>query len=463
MLEKVKNYIRKLNMIEDGESVVVGVSGGADSMCLLNMLNALGIKVFVVHINHMIRGKDALNDMQYVENFCKDKGIECYSFSYEVERIAKEEKISCEEAGRILRYKTFYEVMEKTGAGKIAVAHNAGDNAETILHNLFRGTGMKGLTGITPKRDCIIRPLLCLEREEIIAYLKNENIEYCNDSTNDEDIYTRNKIRHNILGYGKAHINEKIIDHVCLAGEILSEADDFIEIESEKAYKNITVNTEDSLDINVDEFKLLHTVLQKSIIRKAINHMAGRLKDITSDHIISVIELFDRQVGKSVNLPYEIIAVRKYNQVQIKKNFKKNEKNVCVNVDIDGYGTYQLNDGIFEIYPYDMDKWAVKDDKYEEKMYTKYLDCGILGCKLAIRTRKTGDYIIVDSKGSKKKIKDLFIDMKIPKEERDNVLLLAKDNEIIWIIGGRINYQYRITEDTKEIVKIIYSKTEEEL
>ena len=461
MLDKVKRYIQQNNMIDAGESVVVGVSGGADSMCLLSVLMELSIPVNVVHINHMLRGKDADDDMAYVENFCKSKGIKCFSFSYDVEAKAKAEKLSCEEAGRMVRYEAFHQVMKETGSGKIAVAHNAGDNAETILHNLFRGTGIKGLTGIPPVRDEIIRPLLCVTRHEIEEYLKARQIDYRTDITNSQDIYTRNKLRNTVLPYISENINANAIGHINMAGAMLGEVNEYIEAEGDKAYTNVVKCAENKVQIETKSFAVLHNVMQKYIVRRAIEHITDSLKDITYIHIDSVLSLFENEVGKSVNLPYNIIARRTYDTVEIVKIEENDEiSRGDTYIEIKNFGEFLVNEKGEKLIvsPFSKDEWNSLENKYEEKIYTKWLDCDILKANLVIRTRKTGDYIIVDNKGSKKKIKDLFIDLKIPRQDRDDVLLVAKESEIVWIIGHRINYKYKVTKETKDIIKLEYLK-----
>ncbi len=475
LLDKIKKYIKQNNMLEGVSSVVVGVSGGADSMCLLSVLIELGVKVYVVHINHMLRGKAADEDMSYVENFCKLRDIKCYSFLYDVENISKEKKVSCEEAGRMVRYEAFYKVLKETKSEKIAVAHNAGDNAETILHNLFRGTGIRGLCGIVPSRDEIIRPLLCVDRGEIEGYLKERGIEYRCDATNAEDIYTRNKIRNTVLTYVKENINPAAVGHINMAGQLLGEIDDFISCEGDRQYEKCVAmydkTGKDALQIMEEDFLVLHTVIKKYIIRRTVQDITSSLKDITFTHIANVLELFSNEVGKSVSLPYGIVARRSYDGVIIEKSSKCNKENSRISenrssitekkeVVIDHFGDYLLteNGEKLIVSPFSVKEWRELNDKYEEKIYTKWLDCGILDRNLVIRTRKAGDFIVVDSKGSRKKLKDFFINLKVPKEQRDKVLLLADGSEILWIIGYRINYNYRVTEETKEILKLEYKK-----
>ena len=198
-LKKVYEYIQKNKLIKESEHIIVGLSGGADSVCLLHILhslsNRLKIKLTAIHINHMLRGQEAKRDENFAINFCKELGIEIITKRIDVLKIAKEEKISEEEAGRNARYSTFYEYKKILGADKIATAHNKNDNAETVIMNIIRGSGLSGLKGIDAKRNDIIRPILDLERKEIVNYCNACNLGFVTDSTNRETKYTRNKIR----------------------------------------------------------------------------------------------------------------------------------------------------------------------------------------------------------------------------------------------------------------------------
>ena len=202
--EKVLKFINENRMMEKGDNIVIGVSGGADSMCLLDIMLYIAteydLNIYVVHINHGIRGESAYRDARFVKDYCYSRGVNCTIGEYDVPILASQWGMSHEEAGRRVRYEAFDEMLQRLGGkGKIAVAHNADDSAETILLNLIRGSGLKGMTGIQPVRDNIIRPILCLSRSEIEAYNQAEGINYVTDETNLEDEYTRNKIRMNIL------------------------------------------------------------------------------------------------------------------------------------------------------------------------------------------------------------------------------------------------------------------------
>ncbi len=473
MLKKVYDYIKHNNMLERQQTIVLGVSGGADSMSLLSILLDLRkeyeLNLVVVHINHGLRGEEANQDMNYVENFCRDKNIEFRKKIYDIGRIAKENHISTEEAGRIKRYEAFYEVLCEYenvlgNKGKIAVAHNMDDSSETVLFNLFRGTGLKGLTGIPPARDNIIRPLLCVSRKEIEEYLAAKCIEYRTDKTNFEDEYTRNKIRLNLLPYIEENINIRAKEHIQKSANMLSEIDDYLDEQGKKAYeKVITKSKDESITINEKPYIEYHKVIRRLIVRNAVNDVAGRLKDITLIHIEDIMNLMNRQVGKSINLPYNIKAVRTYEGIRVAST-QVIEDSFNISIDI---GTvlqeFMSNDDISEtkinitakdkivIY-----KSSIEEADFTENLYTKWLDYDILSGSLLIRSRKQSDYMVIDSLGNRKKIKDMLINLKVPSEKRDNILMLAKDSEVFWIIGYRISESCKVGQQTKNIVKIEY-------
>ena len=274
MISKVFAFMEEYRMIEEGDLVVVGVSGGADSLCLLMMLlEYRKIKKFfpaVVHVNHGLR-KEAYEEAEYVKNICDEKGIPFYLVEEDVKKTVKEKKVSEEEAGRMIRYRAFEEALQyfdrkEIREKKIAVAHHGQDQAETLLFHLFRGTGIYGMAGIMPKREQIIRPLLCLQREEIEAYLRQRKIQWCNDKTNEEDHYTRNKIRHHILSYAAEHINIRSAEHVAKAAMQMVELREYLEEEVEKARKLCCRKEKEEILLSLDGFMELPLFIKKQLI-----------------------------------------------------------------------------------------------------------------------------------------------------------------------------------------------------
>ena len=242
-MEKVLDYIRKNGMVQRGDRIIAGVSGGPDSVCLLFLLDkykeTLGISLEVVHMEHGIRGKESLEDAAFVENFCRKLAIPCHTYHRDIPKLAREWKCSGEEAGRRARYEAFEEVRSKNGGTKIAVAHNRNDQAETVLFHLVRGSGLSGLSGIRPVRGNIIRPLLCLTREEIEDLLRKENLPFRTDATNLETDYARNRIRLNILPLLREELNPRACEHLAETAERLALAEDYLAGQAREAAKRL--------------------------------------------------------------------------------------------------------------------------------------------------------------------------------------------------------------------------------
>lgn len=471
MYQTVKEYIKTNHMIEKGDSVIVGVSGGADSLCLLYLLleyqKEISFSLHVVHVHHGIRGEEADRDQAFVEQICREEKLPYTVRHYKVRELAKKWSLSEEEAGRKVRYECFRQYKEEVLANKIAVAHTMSDQAETILHHMFRGSGLKGMTGIQPVREDIIRPLLCCNRKEIEQYLMARRKTYCNDSTNQETNYTRNKIRLQILPQIEREINAGAQKHIVNMGEQLSEIEAYLEKVTEEKAEKLEHWNDGICEWKQAEFNREDKVIQTRLIRRVCKRQAGNLKDITRVHIEMILQLFEKTVGAKCHLPYELCAWRTYQGVCIATEQKLQEMTGG------GQQTKQLESVELEFPLADEEKElsflfdgkkvnvrikreekAKKNIKIEEKIYTKWLNYDRIKSNLLLRTRKPGDYLVINSSGGRKKLKDYFIDEKIPQHKRDKVLLLADGSQIVWVVGWRISEAYKICEDTRQILKI---------
>lgn len=454
MLKKVISYIEKNKILQDGDSVLLGVSGGADSVCMLHVLYSLRekyhLKLYVVHVNHGIRGSEAKRDADFVEQMAENLQIPFRVVTANIPEMAKEQKLSEEEAGRIFRYNTFEQVANEVGANKIAVAHNLNDNSETVLFNLFRGSRLKGLTGISPMRGQIIRPLLCCSRNEIEQYLQENNLSYCTDSTNKETDYSRNRIRLKLMPYIKENINQKAEYNIVNAAENLSQVYEYIYGEAQKAYK---IHVKDNVLLNSAED--LNVVILQEVVRMWILENTGRLKDIKANHVNIVIGLLSNQVSKKSELPYGLKLIKTYEGVKVllENNEGKDSNRQTIIEDGKIFNTEKIT---VTVENESFDKSNIPD-----LLYTKWLDYDkIKG--LTLRKRLPGDYIEISGSESgrsvKKKLKKYFIDNKIPQEERNNIWLLADGNHVVWIVGYRISEMCKVTDSTKRIIKITYNK-----
>lgn len=454
MNEKVINYIKEYNMMSTNESVVVGVSGGSDSMCLINILLKLRTKylleLHVVHIHHGLRGIEADEDMAFVEKFCNENDIDFTGVKYDVKKIAKDKGMSTEETGRMLRYDTFFDIANKYSA-KIAIAHNMEDLAETVLFNLFRGSAIKGLSGISPVRDNIIRPIMCLSKDEIYAYLKENNISYRTDKTNFEDEYTRNKIRLNVLPYVKENINPKATEHIFATAKMIAQTDEYILNEANMLYERfVWVLDSDNSIMLVDELFTKPHILLTYVVRIAIMKLTNSLKDISSTHVESVIELFTMKSGSRVDLPYSIYGIKEYKGIKLSC---KKDKEIINEIEIKDFGNYDI--------PWKKSKLCISKsefttDIFRDNLYTKWINYDILEDNLSVRTRQSGDYIVIDESGSTKKLNRYFVDEKIPKDIRDSIVIVANGSRVLWIVGYRIAADVKVGKDSKHIIRLDY-------
>ena len=325
--DDVLETIKKYELIESGDRIVLGVSGGPDSICMLKILNELKSKlkfeIFVAHVNHGIR-ENAKIDEEYVLDFCNKIGIECFVLKTNIKEIAQKNKMGLEEAGRKVRYDFFNEIMIKTKSNKIAIAHNSNDNVETIILNILRGAGPSGLKGILPKNGIYIRPLIEAKREEIEEYTKSLNPRH--DESNDENEFSRNKVRNIVLPYIKKEFNPNIIDTVKRLSELVSEESEYLEQETGKIYKEILIeeknldfevyNSENKPTIILDlkKFNLQNNVIAKRIILFAINKIFKTTRGIEKIHIDDIIKLCKKGEGNKYLTP------NKYTKVMIKNN-----------------------------------------------------------------------------------------------------------------------------------------------
>ena len=453
MQEKVWNYIQEHHMVRDGDRIIAGVSGGADSVALFCLMEKFREKCqfdfCVVHVNHNLRGQEALRDADFVRQMCRQRQVEYFEYSVDVKKTAREKKLSCEEAGRILRMEAFEKQMKCWNGTKIALAHHRNDLAETMLHHLCRGSGLRGLCGIMPVQGEKIRPLLCLEREEIEQYLKEQGIVYVTDSTNDTDDYTRNRIRHQILPILEKQVNQRAVAHMAEASDKFRKIEDYLQRQAQRLLKSCrSVDTQPGF---LDE-KLFEAepILQEYVILRQIEEICGKRKDVTSLHVREILSLADKDVGKSIQIPGKHRVVRLYDGILLEKEKEKNtRKKQDVLLVLGEQGSFCNECVSLRIFPNE-------GQKIPQKRYTKWLNYDKIRKDLCLRTRQPGDYLVVNPAGGRKKIKDYFIDSKVPRQMREQIPLLAMEQEILWVVGYRISEAYKVTEHTKTILEIEY-------
>ena len=457
MYKKAKAYILENNMIPKNVCVLAGVSGGGDSMTMLHMLSRLsrewGFSLKAVHVHHGIRGEEADRDAAMTEKICRQWGIPFICRRFDVPALALRWKCGTEEAGRVVRQKVFQEEGALLGGEdyRVALAHNQDDLGETLLHHLARGSGIRGLASMRPVSGRLIRPLLCLRRREIDYYLKENGIPYVTDSTNLTDAYTRNKIRHKILPLIEKELNPKACEHMAETARILGMAEDYFTRKGRELLDKWK-KTDQGILVNGEDFQEEPLILSY-VIMEAFYLLSGKKKDFSSIHVQSVLDLRERQVGSSSSLPYGLKGIRRYDGLWIGKASDERKKELLWDMEweiLPGEETSTpLGTFFARIFFY-------QGEKIPEKKYTKWLDYDKIEYRLSIRTRREGDFLVIDRKGNRKKLNRCMIDEKIPREERNKIPLLTCGGEVLWLIGGRINEQYKITQNTRMVLEVKY-------
>ena len=480
--EKVFSFMEEHHMLKAHDRIVAGISGGADSVCLLFVLleyrKRMPFSLAVVHVNHGIRA-EAAEDARYVEELCRICEIPFYPFTVDVRELAKREKCSEEEAGRNARYQAFAQAAGDFHADKIAVAHNCNDRSETMLFHLFRGSGIKGLGSIRPVRENIIRPILCLERREVETYLRDRGISYCQDATNEKDDYTRNRIRHHILPYVEKEIVSGCVSHMAQTADMLSETEDYLEQQTNAAMqecvqKFLPGDADESvgdcersghIEIDVAAFLRQHKVIRQRILYNAVISLTASGKDISNVHIRELFTLFTEQGNRSVNLPFGVVGRRQYEKVILERRRagrkQPENKGFCgKKIELsDSGGNFFRKISLSENKELELQLYSSEIilPEFPTKKYTKWFDYDkIINC-LELRTRTSGDYLTIAGKDGElfhKSLKDYMIAEKIPRNDRDKLLLIADGQHVVWLIGYRISEYYKINRNTKHILQV---------
>lgn len=467
MYQKVLSYIKNNNLINTKDRVLIALSGGPDSICLLNILvnlrDELKIDIAAAHLNHLLRGEDAIKDEEYVIKICDDIGIKCFVKRVDINGYAKEYKLSSEMAGRNARYDFFNDILRNEGFNKIATAHNANDQAETILFRLMRGSGLEGLGGIKASRDgTIIRPILCMTRKEVEEYIQVNGLNPRIDKTNFEKIYNRNKIRLDMLPYIRENFNEDIIQTLNRTAVLLQKDNEFLENLSLSLYNNYCIESDNYFIIKKEIFLEAEPIVSR-LLRNIIVRYSKSNYDFEMKHIYEIFSLSKKDSGKVIHLPNGIYAENIYGDIYIKRKIQRGmndnkKQEIILNKDSININKIEFYD--FHISFEIIENKGVNFIELKQDKLTKYFDFDKLEKTIVVRNRKDGDRITMFGMNGSKKIKDIFIDMKMPKDQRDKIPIVCFDNKIAWLVGVRTAAEYKISDTSKKILKVAIKRKE---
>lgn len=437
ILSKVKKYIHDNNLLIPNAKVIVGVSGGADSIALLDMLHALGYECIVAHCNFHLRDQESYRDEYFVEKIATQYNMEYVSASFNTKKYITDESVSLEMAARELRYAWFEKIRKKYEVDAIAIAHHQNDSVETVLINLVRGTGIRGLTGISPVNGHVIRPLLCIYRDEILEYLADKQLSFVEDSTNKEDIYTRNKIRLNVLPLLQT-INPSVIQSIARTAENLSATEKIYQSYIEKAKKEVFADNIINIDLLVEQVEP-KTVLFEILFPYGFNAA-------TIDNIFDSVNSQSGKIFLSEN--YQLVKDR---NTFILKELSDKDSQVYTVFENETQITAPV-DLTFESFRY---KPSLEIERNTD---IAYLDKGKLAYPLIIRKWQQGDKFIPFGMKGRKKLSDYFTDRKFSLIEKENIWLLCSVDEIVWIIGERVDDRFKVTNKTIDVLKINFNR-----
>lgn len=468
-MKKIMKTITEHNLIQNNQHIVLGLSGGPDSVCLFHVLmdlaQEMNLTIHPVHINHKFRPNAAERDQEYVEKLCADKGVRCHSFVVDCQAIADKERITSEEAGRRVRYESFSAVAMELCAGgipkeciRIAVAQNADDQAETILFRILRGTGTDGLSGINYERTdengfVIVRPLLDVTKAEVMDFCREKGLNPCIDHTNNQPVYTRNKIRLELIPYLEKLYNPNIRETLIRMGKAAGSDSEYIAGEAEKAFaETMKKEADDYVLLDGEKLSCYHRAIRRRTVTMALEKL-GLVDDISFAHFEACEGIMNSDSPSArVDLPRGYYVTRVYRDVKFCRTDVKA-----------GAESYEEDARALKIRIMDIEEFNgnTETNGRSRAAFDYEKMCEALGLDFETRIvsgfRAPGDYLPL-GEGRRKKLQDYFIDRKIPKDERDNMKMVKIGHEVLWIMPwndkGRFCGEYKIDKCTKKVICI---------
>lgn len=457
MKEKMIQYVEKHRLFSHGDKLVVGVSGGADSVCLLHLLKACEreweLSLFVVHIHHGIRGAEADSDAAFVAGLAEQLSLPFFLVRGDIPALAEKSGMSEEEAGRQFRYDELEKIRREQRADYIAVAHHRDDQAETVLFRLFRGTGVRGLAGMEPKRGVVIRPLLFASGKDLRKMLYRHGYEWQEDATNRDRTYCRNWIRHELLPLVTEHINAQAVSHIAKTAADVAQWRDLIEKLTQRAASQVLAADGRQKLLYVEAFQKQEKVIQNQLLRLFVSGGLSGAMDISRVHYEQIRKLCDQETGRCIDLPQGYVVERSYDCLRLLSKSDFEGRKVRLECEIPSEIIVEMEDGTYKL-TFRIEKREELVGEIPEKDYTKWFDYDKINNGLILRNPEEGDFFILDAQGHTKKLARHYMDLKIPKSLRGRQLVLADGSHIIWAFPERISENYKITRNTKRVLVV---------
>jgi tRNA(Ile)-lysidine synthase len=474
LLEPIRSTISEYQMFGSGDTVVVGVSGGPDSLCLLHLLKELGVKVHAAHLEHGIRGEESEADAAYVEGLAQTWGVPATVEHRDVPAYAAEHKLALEEAARRVRYLFLGQVARQVGARCVAVGHNADDQVETILMHRMRGSGLGGLRGMLPVQTLgaegwwsgpelrLVRPLLDVSREEIEDYCREHGLEPRFDRSNLDLTYHRNRIRHELIPYLES-FNPRIGDVLRRSARAIAGDYDYLRAQGLEAFQRLAQESEGSIAFPLQPWLELHPSLQRQLLRETIRRLRKSLRDITWTHVEQArIVVEDKATGARVTLPQGLFLHKGYDRIVVGEELSAPDLPLLAeeSLPVAVPGVTQIPHSDWSLHA----AVSAVDHMPEEALHNTdpwqaYLDVGRTGDQLRLRPRRTGDRFQPLGMGGRSKALNAFlIDAKVPHHIRDRLPLVVSPRHIVWVAGHRIDERARITEQTHRVLHLRFAK-----
>jgi len=447
ILEKALKTIKKHSMIQKGDSILIGLSGGPDSVCLSVILDELkdnfNLSLHALYVDHGLRPEEGRDEAAFCRRFCDGLGIDFHVESVMTKEHSEKKKLNLQETARELRYEALERKAIEVDAVRIAIAHNADDQAETVLMRLIRGAGRRGLSGMSPVRGGIIRPLIDIERKEIEAFLAEKNLSFMTDSSNLKKDYSRNWLRSEVIPLLKEQ-NPSVSDSINRTAEILREEEKYLQIATTKTMMRlVTRKSDDSIELFLVPLLNIDRAILRRILRRALSEI-GADRGIELVHIDDIIRLINENIsGDMINLPKGIRAVKGYATLLLTREKPAGLETQKIEVP----GEILLDEKGLSLTSQLLDKSIEINDRN-----TSVFDYDSLTSPLQVRMRREGDYFYPSGFGRRKKLQDFFVDEKVPRELRDSVPVVVCGEDIIWVAGYRADDRFTAKEGTKRFL-----------